>query len=85
MSAEAWIAIAALTFVVVVQAGASIWWAATVNSKVAALEVAAKSHGDLRDIVIEMRTEMRGFQGVIRDLAEGLKDLRRPSRRSQEG
>jgi hypothetical protein len=85
MSAEAWVAIAALTFLVVVQAGASIWWAATVNSKVAALEAAAKSHGDLRDIVIEMRTEMRGFQGVIRDLAEGIKDLRRPTRRGQEG
>lgn len=77
MSAEAWVAVGGLAFVVLVQAGASIWWAATTSAKVRTLEEGAKSHGDLRDLVIEMRTEMRGFRDSIRDLAESMKSTRR--------
>lgn len=78
MSAEAWIAVLGLGFVVLVQAGGTIWWAATMSGRVKQLEKDSSAHGDLRDIVIEMRTEMRGFRESIKELADALKA--RPSR-----
>ncbi|MGE5501243.1 MAG: hypothetical protein ACM3W4_04885 [Ignavibacteriales bacterium] len=78
MDPSAWIALAGLAFVMLVQLAATIWWAATTNERVRTLEAKAKEHGDIRDIVIEMRTEMRGFRTAIQDLASGLKEVRKP-------
>lgn len=78
MNPNAWIALVGLGVAVVGQAIGFVWWAATVNSKVSQLETEAKSHGDIRDLVIEMRTEMRGFRDSIKDLAEDLRQVSRP-------
>lgn len=86
MNAGAWIALAGLGVVVLAHMGGFLWWAATFSAstkaRLDAVEAKAKEHGDLRDIVIEMRTEMRAFRDSIKELAEGLKEARRPTRRS---
>jgi hypothetical protein len=79
-------ALAGLGVVILVQIATSIWWAATTSAKVKELDKKAQEHGGIRDIVIEMRSEMRQFSRSISDLAEGLKELSKPRRRnSTEG
>lgn len=73
MGPEAWIALVGLAFVVMVQGAGTIWWAATMSGKVRQLEKDSSSHGDVRDLVIEMRAEMRGFRETIKELADAIK------------
>lgn len=90
MSPSAWIAIAALSLALFAQLAGVLIWGAKTSEKVRNLESKAKEQGDLRDLVIEMRTEMRGvqegmrgFQKAIENLAEA---LNRPvARRRAEG
>lgn len=46
------------------------------------LQQKAREHGDLRDLVIEMKTEMREVREAIKDLVVGLRSLA-PSRSSR--
>ena len=89
MSDQAWVALAALFFVVIAQAVVVVWWAATANSRINGLEEDAKKHSDVRDLVIELRTEMRSVFSSIKDLSESIRqngNVKVPAqRRNQTG
>lgn len=85
MTASAWIALGGLVTLLVAHIVATIWWAATTSAEVKDLRKRADEHGGVRDIVIEMRTEMRQFARAISDLAEGLREVRASPRRRQGG
>jgi hypothetical protein len=73
MTDQGWIAVATLAFFMLVQFGIAIWWASGMSQQVKGLKEEAKGNGAMRDLVIELRTEMRGFREAIKDLAEGMR------------
>lgn len=73
MTDQAWVAIATLGFLMLVQFGVAIWWASGISERVRTLSTQATAHGAMHDLVIELRTEMRGFRDAIKDLAEGMR------------
>lgn len=95
MTAGAWIALAAVGFTYVsgligvvvafvrlegrVNGKADLTAASLLAAEVSSLKEKAKEHGDVRDIVIEMRTEMREFRATIAQLGDAIKDLRTPA------
>ena len=85
MNPGAWIALASLALVVFLQGAGGIWWAATVSAEIKDLKQRATQHGEIRDLVIELRAEMRTFRDAITQLADGLKEVRAAPRRRSPG
>lgn len=96
MTPEAWATLASaavILFLAVI--GAVVWFVrlegrmaehkALTEGRIKVLEDKVKEHGDVRDLVIEMRAEMRGVQRSIEDLAKALKEItmQRRSARAQ--
>jgi hypothetical protein len=71
------VAAVALGFAMMVQLGVAIWWASGISQQVKTLKEDAKASSAMRELVIELRTEMRGFRETIKDLAEGLRGRQR--------
>lgn len=85
MNPGEWIAFAGLGLTVFVQGAAGIWWAATVSAEIKDLKTRATQQGEIRDLVIELRAEMRTFRDAITQLADGLKEVRATPRRRSSG
>jgi hypothetical protein len=85
MTAPAWISLAGLALVFLVQICGTIWWGATVTADIRALKERAKEHGDVRDLVIELRADMKNFNQTISKLGDAIKDLNAPRRRATGG
>lgn len=82
MTPSVWVAIAGVALAGLAQLAGLLVWGAKTSEKVRHLEAKAKEHGDIRDLVIEMRTEMRGFRESLQGLAEALKQ---PANRRRAG
>ena len=78
---DTWIAFAGLLLAGVAQLCGTVWWGATISAKVRALEEGAKDHGSVRDLVIELRTDMKNFSSAIKEMGEAIRELRQPARR----
>jgi len=76
-----WIAFAGLAFAVIIQGALGIWWAATVSAEIKDLKQRATQHGEIRDLVVELRAQVKSFATAINQLAEGLKEVRSTPRR----
>jgi hypothetical protein len=82
---ETWIALAGLGLAGVVQLCGTVWWGATISAEIKALKDSAKENGSVRDLVIELRADMRNFSSAVREMGEAIRELRKPSNRRSQG
>ena len=82
---DTWIAFAGLLLAGVAQLCGTVWWGATISAKVKGLEDGAKENGSVRDLVIELRADMKNFSSAVRDMGEAIRELRQPTRRRTQG
>lgn len=96
MTSEAWATLASGALILLLSLIGGVVWLvrlegrmaehkALVESRIKVLEDKVKEHGDLRDLVIEMRTEMRGVKESLAQLAGALKENTRQRRPVREG
>lgn len=92
MNVPAYVAMGSLGFAMLVQLiGCVVWMvrlegrlnmiASTSDNRLNALEKAAEAHAELRDIVIEMRADMRSVVGSIREVGEAMREMQKTGRR----
>lgn len=93
MNFPAYVAMGSLAFATLVQLiGCVVWMVRlegrinvignTSDNRLTALEKAAEGHAELRDIVIEMRADMRSVVGSIREFSEAIREMQKNPRRS---
>lgn len=94
MNAQVYVTLAGFGLALLVQLVGCVVWCirlegrlnmigGTTDNRLNALEKAAEAHAELRDIVIEMRADMRSVVGSIKELGEAMRahqsNNRRPS------
>lgn len=82
---DMWIAFAGLGLAGIVQLCGTVWWGATISAEIKALKDSAKENGSVRDLVIELRADMRNFSSAVREMGEAIRELRKPSNRRSQG
>lgn len=83
MSDQAWVAIAGLAFLMMVQFGVAIWWASGVSQRTKWLEDKAKDHGSTRDEVIRLQEQIKALIAAVEKLTQAAPARPRQQRQSE--